>query len=863
MAMAIAEVLNAHAATHERVQLWEGGPYWATTNIGADNPEEYGLYFWWGDTIGHRPSADGRFSFCFYNYNYDNPDIVTYGKSVAELQSADWVTIEGTLVPKHDAAHVKWGGGWRLPTHQEQIDLCTKCDWTWEKLNGVNGFVVRGRGAYGFNSIFLPCAGFGNGYLLCKDGLYGGIWSSNPNSSITGSRKIRIDSSGVYDMTIGSRDLGYSIRPVTDIAEETISAPTDVAAVTHENKQQAVKISWNAVSGATSYRVEYSIDNQSFSALPNCGSLSGTEVNFEWNLSNATMELPRYYRVIAQNATETSEPSAAAEWKYAASVFPSAVYAHSVSHGNGALTIAWDNASNPLVNGLWYTVYRKTSEANADWVKMGDTKSQFWIDGGFSAATRYGSVSYKVQTGNGIYLESKVCEAGRKFGVFVGVDNYENNWCEAREYCVAAVNGFYDRYGGNSYRLRNAEATDAAVVDAFDACSANARPGDSFVYLHASHGYKEGGVYVGSALWHDGTSFTPAELSTALNKFRQGVSIAVILDTCFSGLMPSKVNLTHSGDVGWITSTSGDFFSFGKPGTEDTTPQSFAFTGIVTSGWEYGCADRDNDGYVTILELGRYAEEWSERAFDLNSADPKVVDNGGVLSHMFGGAVGGGTCPFLGSGPLAVSAVPTQSGISVTWSAVAGSAGYEVYRKDGNGEEEPLVRKSAASSFYNDAVEPGHTYTYYIKAYNDALYGYAVASRPLRYMPQSIGEYLGTYWDMSTASGRAGGPFDDEGNIDAAKLNVDHDGDGYSTYQEFIAGTNPRDLDDKLTVRLRLHGSSCEITCEPDLGASRRYRVMGRRTLEQTRASGWTDVTEMSGEERMEYRFFKVEVSIP
>ena len=37
---------------HEKVQLWEGGPYWATTNVGADNPGEYGYYFWRGDTVG-------------------------------------------------------------------------------------------------------------------------------------------------------------------------------------------------------------------------------------------------------------------------------------------------------------------------------------------------------------------------------------------------------------------------------------------------------------------------------------------------------------------------------------------------------------------------------------------------------------------------------------------------------------------------------------------------------------------------------------------------------------------------------------------------------------------------------------------
>ena len=43
---------------HKGVQLWKDGPYWAETNIGAENPWDYGYYFWWGDTIGYKRVKD-------------------------------------------------------------------------------------------------------------------------------------------------------------------------------------------------------------------------------------------------------------------------------------------------------------------------------------------------------------------------------------------------------------------------------------------------------------------------------------------------------------------------------------------------------------------------------------------------------------------------------------------------------------------------------------------------------------------------------------------------------------------------------------------------------------------------------------
>ena len=198
------------------VQLWEGGPYWATTNIGAEKPEDYGYYFWWGDTVGYKRendkwvASDGSNS----NFSFTSGNTPTCNKSVSTLQSEGWITADGVLAPEHDAAKKHWGGDWRMPTRQEFDDLRTKCDWVWATTNGVNGYTVRGEGNYSSATIFLPCAGSGDGTSLCNAGSYGDYWSSVPLSD---------SSFDAWNLSFGSsyhgsyhdyRYRGQSVRPL-------------------------------------------------------------------------------------------------------------------------------------------------------------------------------------------------------------------------------------------------------------------------------------------------------------------------------------------------------------------------------------------------------------------------------------------------------------------------------------------------------------------------------------------------------------------------------------------------------------------------------------------------------------------------
>ena len=208
------------AREHGGVQLWEGGPYWATRNIGAEKPEDSGLYFWWGDTVGYRRegyswvASDGSSR----NFKFSAENTPTFGKNNATLQREGWITSAGVLAPEHDAAHVHWGGNWRMPTKQELDVLRSKCDWTWTTVNGVNGHVVKGRGAYAGASIFLPAAGDGNGTSLSYAGSYGYYWSSVPRSDYLNSWGLYF-SSGGRGTGRSSRDGGRSVRPVQGFAK--------------------------------------------------------------------------------------------------------------------------------------------------------------------------------------------------------------------------------------------------------------------------------------------------------------------------------------------------------------------------------------------------------------------------------------------------------------------------------------------------------------------------------------------------------------------------------------------------------------------------------------------------------------------
>lgn len=178
---------------------------WATCNVGADSPEDYGDYFAWGETTPKDDSYDWR------TYKLAGSTCYDMHKYCTKLT---WGTVDNKTVldPEDDAAHVNWGGDWRMPTKTELEELLNNCTWlVGTTHNGVNGY--RGTSKINGNSIFLPFPGSRSGSSLVGAGEGGGYWSSSLYSQSCEAYELtasvaRID---MYDV---DRYFGESVRAV-------------------------------------------------------------------------------------------------------------------------------------------------------------------------------------------------------------------------------------------------------------------------------------------------------------------------------------------------------------------------------------------------------------------------------------------------------------------------------------------------------------------------------------------------------------------------------------------------------------------------------------------------------------------------
>lgn len=190
---------DTFVSNHPYVDLGlPSGTLWATYNIGATKPEEYGDYFAWGETEPKEVYDWSTYKYVKASGAYDLDSITKYNMS-------SWYGIIDSLsvlLPEDDAATANWGNDWRMPTNDEQMELYENSYMVW--TDGYNGTTIRGLIFYKAKStddkgefvgswqtpssdysvssdahVFFPAAGYRNGSGVGYEGSIGDYWSSS------------------------------------------------------------------------------------------------------------------------------------------------------------------------------------------------------------------------------------------------------------------------------------------------------------------------------------------------------------------------------------------------------------------------------------------------------------------------------------------------------------------------------------------------------------------------------------------------------------------------------------------------------------------------------------------------------------
>lgn len=175
------------------------GTLWATCNVGAQSPSEYGDYFAWGE-------VEPKENYSWSNYKYGSDD---YNKLIKYCSKSyygkdGFTDNKTTLELSDDAAYMNWGGKWRMPTKAQQDELRNECYWVWTNCynnSNVAGCIVykakesSDKGIYVYEDgtpsssyslddahIFLPAAGHRESIYLFDAGIVGSCWSSSLNT---------------------------------------------------------------------------------------------------------------------------------------------------------------------------------------------------------------------------------------------------------------------------------------------------------------------------------------------------------------------------------------------------------------------------------------------------------------------------------------------------------------------------------------------------------------------------------------------------------------------------------------------------------------------------------------------------------
>ncbi len=268
---------NVHNG-HEYVDLGlPSGTLWATCNVGAENPEDMGEYFMWGEA-----EPNTYYDYPAYKWNKYSGALRITKYTFDDGQTETWDDLT-ELEADDDAALYNFGNGWSTPTPAQLSELVENCSWTWTadyKGDGTNiaGYIVASKAEENDNFIFLPAAG----HKWTRDLMYSneGFYMSNALSSEDYAESIILifNENNLGAPNTYPRYRGYSVRPVyvpEPIAQITIGETTTGYADTH-----LFKSAIEAIEGVASIKF---VDNITAVSLVNLYLSSSSDITIDLN----------------------------------------------------------------------------------------------------------------------------------------------------------------------------------------------------------------------------------------------------------------------------------------------------------------------------------------------------------------------------------------------------------------------------------------------------------------------------------------------------------------------------------------------------------------------------------------------------
>lgn len=430
------------------------GIKWASFNLGASKPEEYGDYYAWGETQAKTDYDWSTYKWCKGDYN-----TLTKYCTNSSFGYNGFVDGKEDLEPADDAARVNLGRRWRIPGDGEWTELRENCTWTWTTRKGIKGCLVTGSNG---NSIFLPAAGGMDGTGSWSDGSSGFYWYSSINRSTPYNALANAFRSSDAGWDNASRYFGCSIRPVSGIGTYAVkSVSLDQTSLSLPIGETATLTATVSPSNAADKTVTWSSSDPSVATVDEKGTVLAVKegnatITAKAGDKTATCAVTVTKAVVAVTSVTLNYTSITLNYssvvRLSATVYPDNATDKTVTWSSSNAGVVYVTA-NGLVSGVREgsaTITAKAGDASATCFVFVTKQS------GPSAisVTYYGCQVHSDHTDINIYADNQFVSANG-----YGVSTLMKNWTSAKatvsgiSYILTATNGasFTDSSGHGNY----------------------------------------------------------------------------------------------------------------------------------------------------------------------------------------------------------------------------------------------------------------------------------------------------------------------------------------------------------------------------------------------------------------------------